>query len=152
MNQNVRGASIEELKFTLPLVNLFSTHASRNLSNDCLDFIVNLLQRFLQGLARDGSRDILRVVLIASGTNIVVVHRNIELPSLQRLSTVDSCNDNNKLLHIAAQQPFLDLAHDVVQIFEQAIVSCGQDGQSILLRALKRFGLVDSYVSEMKEA
>ena len=97
MNEDVKGANAVQ-KWQ-------KSDTGRDLPNDFTYFLLDFLLIFVIFVASFGqiSR---RVAILLVGLYIIIF--NVELPSLQGLLGLNTCQDKYQLLHFAIFQPFLN--------------------------------------------
>lgn len=55
-----------------------------------------------------------------------------------------SVNDQNQLLHIVGQQPFIELRHDLRNVLVQQLIRTDEQSDAVFVYALERFARVQS--------
>ena len=113
------------------------TYARSNLSNDCLDLIVDLLDgigsaaAFRLILAR--LHHVVRYIFVVSGhrdldTTASVLHAHVELPPLQRFARVDARHDHDEPLNVPIGKPRFHLRHHLTEVGQEPLVGGRKDG------------------------
>lgn len=120
-----------------------------NLVVNFLDGLAHLFGRTAAGAGLVGYRSVVLVSSLLSIGTSLVIDTDVELPPFEGFAGIDPGNDHHEALDVTLQQPRFHLAHNLMQVLEQALIGRCQDGQTILGLALEGFRLVNSCAADI---